>query len=156
MNRNSVRLISAAAFALAAACVSLPAVAGDLEDKIEAREKTMKAMGGGMKALSEFMKGEKDLGDVKKAAAAIAGSAAKDAAAVFPKGTQFGVEDSHVKPELWAEWPKAEAGWKSLTPAAAMLTAAAESGDKAAIGAAMQELGKACKTCHEAYRIKKD
>ena len=156
MSRISVSLFSAALLSMTMACASLPAFAGDMEDKIEAREKTMKAMGGGMKALAEYMKGEKDLDDVKKAASAIAGSAAKSAADVFPKGTEKGVGDSHAKPELWAEWAKAEETWKSLAPASAKLIVAAEAGDKAGIGAAMQALGGACKNCHEAYRIKKD
>jgi cytochrome c556 len=156
MSRISVSLFSAALLSLTMACVNLPAFAGDMEDKIEAREKTMKAMGGGMKALSEYMKGEKDLGDVKKAATAIAGSASKSATEVFPVGTQKGVGESYAKPELWAEWAKAEETWKSLAPASAKLIVAAEAGDKAAIGAAMQALGGACKNCHEAYRIKKD
>ncbi|MBV5335969.1 cytochrome c, partial [bacterium] len=91
MSRISVRLFSAAALSLAVACIGSPALAGQVEDQLEAREKTMKAMGGGMKALSEYMKGEKEIGDVKKAAVAISGSAAKDLAVVFPKGTQAGV-----------------------------------------------------------------
>lgn len=156
MSRISVSLFSAAALSLAAACVSLPAFAGDLEDKIEAREKTMKALAKGMKEATEYLKGEDDLDDVKKAAAGLAAAAGRNAADVFPKGTEKGVGDSHAKPELWAEWAKAEETWKSLAPAAAKLVTAAETGDKAGLGAAVQALGGSCKSCHEAYRIKKD
>lgn len=156
MSRISVSLFSAAALALGVACASLPAFAGDLDDKIEAREKTMKALGGGMKAAADYVKGEKDLDDLKKATAGLVAAANRNAAEVFPKGTERGVGDSHAKPELWAEWTKAEDLWKSLAPAAAKLATAAEAGDKAAVGAAMQALGGSCKNCHEAYRIKKD
>lgn len=156
MSRISVSLFSAAALALGVACVSLPALAGDIDDKIEAREKTMKAMGKGMKESADYLKGEEDLSDLKKAVAGLVAAAGRSPADVFPKGTERGVGDSHTKPELWAEWAKAEELWKSLTPAAAKLAMAAETGDKAAVGAAMQALGGACKNCHEAYRIKKD
>lgn len=156
MSRISIRLASVAALSLATVCFAVPAFAGDIDDKIEAREKTMKAMGAGMKAASDFVKGDKDLDDLKKAAAGLAAAAAKNPADVFPKGTQAGVGDSKAKPELWAEWSKAEGYWAALAPGAAKLIVAAEAGDKAAVGAAAQALGASCKSCHEAYRIKKD
>lgn len=156
MKRTADNLISAAVLALGVACCTLPALAGDMEDKVEAREKSMKAMGKGMKASADFLKGAEDLDDLKKSAAGLAAVAAKNAADVFPRGTEKGVGDSHARPELWAEWSKAEGYWKELAPAAAKLVAAAETGDKAGVGAAVQALGATCKSCHEAYRIKKD
>lgn len=156
MSRISVNLFSAAALALGVACVSLPAFADDPKDKIEAREKTMKALAKGMKESADYLKGEEDLDDLKKAVAGLVAAAGRGPADVFPKGTERGVGDSHTKPELWAEWSKAEELWKSLAPAAAKLATAAEAGDKAGVGAAVQALGGSCKNCHEAYRIKKD
>ncbi|HRQ81671.1 MAG TPA: cytochrome c, partial [Azospirillaceae bacterium] len=100
MSRISVSLFSAAALSLGLACASLPALAGDMDDKIEAREKTMKALGGGMKAAADYMKGEKELDDLKKATAGLVAAANRSAADVFPKGTERGVGDSHAKQEL--------------------------------------------------------
>ncbi|HRJ61955.1 MAG TPA: hypothetical protein PKZ99_12330, partial [Azospirillaceae bacterium] len=84
MSRISVSLFSAAALSLGLACASLPALAGDMDDKIEAREKTMKALGGGMKAAADYMKGEKELDDLKKATAGLVAAANRSAADVFP------------------------------------------------------------------------
>ncbi|HEY0832564.1 MAG TPA: cytochrome c [Azospirillum sp.] len=147
---------------LAAAAVSATllaagtAVAADPVDQVKAREALMKKMGGGMKVIGQFVKGEGGTQEeVQKAAAAIADVSSSDVAAVFPKGTAKGVGESHAKPELWEQWSKTQALWSDMRPAAAKLVDAAKAGDKAQVAQAMQATGKTCANCHEEFRIKK-
>lgn len=134
-----------------------PAAAATPQEQVEAREKLMKTMGGGMKALTQFLKGEAGgPAEVKKAASDIAGVAAHDPMGVFPKGTALGVGDSAAKPALWDNWPKAAGLWGDLKTASATLVQAADRGDKAAVAAATQAVGKVCQSCHEEFRQKKD
>lgn len=132
------------------------ATGGDPVAQVKQREQTMKTLGGGMGTVAKFVKGEGgSAADVQAAAAAITEMAAKDPVMVFPEGTAIGVSDSHAKPELWQNWPKAVEYWNGLKPAAARLTEAANSGDRAQIAQAMQGVSKACSTCHEDFRLKK-
>ncbi|MGQ9368614.1 c-type cytochrome [Azospirillum sp. ST 5-10] len=133
------------------------ALAADPMAQVEAREKLMKKMGGGMKAVGGFVKNEgPTAADVQSAATAIQEVAATDPRTVFPEGTAIGVGDSEVKPELWQNWSKAESYWHDLSPAAEQLKTAAASGDRAQIAKAMQGVGKVCQSCHEDFRQKKD
>lgn len=130
--------------------------AAQVKQQVKQREQTMKSMGGGMQTVAKFVKGEAgSVADVQAAVAAITAAAAKDPALVFPPGTAIGAADSHAKPELWQNWPKAVEYWNGLKPAAARLTEAANGGDRAQIAQAMQGVSKACASCHEDFRQKK-
>ncbi len=123
---------------------------------VKQREQTMKSMGGGMQTIAKFVKGEAgSAADVQAAVAAITEASSKDPAVVFPQGTAIGTADSHAKPELWQNWPKAVEYWNGLKPATAKLTEAANAGDRAQIAQAMQGVSKACANCHEDFRQKK-
>lgn len=156
LNLLAAAAVSATLVAATLVVVGGPAVAADPVDQVKAREALMKKMGGGMKVIGQFVKGEGGTQDeVQKAAAAIAEVSASDAAAVFPQGTAQGVGDSHAKPELWAQWSKTQQLWSDMRPAAARLVDAAKAGDKAQVAQAMQATGKTCANCHEEFRIKK-
>ena len=71
----------------------------------------------------------------------------------FPEGSDFG--ETSAKEKIWDERDNFNAAAKKNQDAAAALIKAAESGDMAAIGAAMKDVGKSCKGCHKEYRSKK-
>lgn len=149
----TLALASLAAGLLSAA----PAVSATPEEQVKARETMMKTLGGGMKTLTQYLKGEAGgPAEVTKAASDIAAVAGRAPGEVFPQGTAMGVGDSAAKPALWDNWTKTETLWRDLKTASATLTEAAGSGDKARIAVATQALGKACQSCHEDFRQKKD
>ncbi|MCW2244545.1 cytochrome c556 [Azospirillum fermentarium] len=153
------RAVPTLVFASLVACTvcAAPSAAATPQEQVEAREKLMKTMGGGMKALTQFIKGEAGgPAEVKKAASDIAGVAAHDPMAVFPKGTAMGVGDSAAKPALWDNWSKAAGLWGDLKTASTGLVQAADTGDKAKVAAATQAVGKVCQSCHEDFRQKKE
>ena len=85
----------------------------------EERSKLMKGMGGAMRTLNGFVKGNKSAEEAAEAAAVIAASAPK-IADVFPPNTGMGANpESEAKDDIWEEWD-------AFTAAASLL------GDKAA------------------------
>jgi cytochrome c556 len=75
-----------------------------------------------------------------------------DIAALFPEGS--GGEGTESLPKIWED----AAGFAKTVDdykAAAAAAAASNPADVAALGAQLGEIGKACGTCHETYRLKK-
>jgi cytochrome c556 len=72
---------------------------------------------------------------------------------VFPAGSEK-VEGSKAKPEIWTKAEDFKAKNAAFQTAAAKLAEAAKSGNLEAVKAAVPELGKACKGCHEDYKEK--
>jgi len=71
----------------------------------------------------------------------------------FLQGTpQPSTTGKGAKAEIWKEWDKFKKAQGDLQAATAKLSAAAKSGDDAAIKTAFGEAGKSCKACHDAYR----
>ena len=127
------------------------------EAQVKEREQTMKTLGASMATTAKFLKGEGGTAeDVLKAATTIAEVAKRDPAVVFPEGTAVGVGDSAAKPEIWQNFAEVSKRWKAMEPAAMKLAEVAASGDKAAIGQAMQGVGRTCSNCHEDFRVKKN
>lgn len=62
---------------------------------------------------------------------------------------------SDTKPEAYKEADKFSKMAQNLETEAGKLAAAARSGDQNAVKAAFGEVGKACKACHDDYRVKK-
>ncbi len=71
----------------------------------------------------------------------------------FPEGSDFG--ETSAKEKIWEDWDGFSAAAKKHQMAAAGLIKAVESGDMAAVGDVLGEVGKSCKGCHKAYREKK-
>lgn len=154
-NRRRLAVPALALSSLALVAAASPAAADPLQ-QVEAREKLMKTMGGGMKTLTQFLKGEAGTAaDARTAAAALVIVSGNDPLMIFPQGTAIGVGESEAKPELWSNWPKVTALWGELRTASAGLVQASASGDKAQIGPAVQAVGKVCQSCHEDFRLKK-
>lgn len=148
---------AASVSALLLAGLAGTATAADPVDVVKERQQGMKKLGGGMQAISKFLKNEgPTAADAATAADTIAAVAKMDAKAVFPQGTAAGVGESAAKPELWTNWASAEAKWGDFQKASVQLAAAAKGGDKAQIGQALQATSKTCGSCHEDFRIKKN
>ena len=69
----------------------------------------------------------------------------------FGEGTE---KDTKAKPEIWSHRADFDARMDKMTGEAAKLPAVARSGDVAALKKQVQDLGEACKACHDEYRVK--
>ncbi|MCG8381125.1 MAG: cytochrome c [Gammaproteobacteria bacterium] len=61
-------------------------------------------------------------------------------------------KDSDAKPKIWSNMDDFKSKMKDLETASAELAAVAKTGDMAQIGPKFQNLGQACKACHDEYR----
>ncbi|WP_245838319.1 c-type cytochrome [Niveispirillum lacus] len=119
---------------------------------IEARKAELKKAGGGMKAISGFVKdGNGTVADVQAAAATIE-AVSKAFPDWWPAGTAIGVGKSEAKPEIWTNMADFKAKTTAFQTEAAALVTVAAGGDKAAIGAQLGKVGGTCKACHDAYK----
>lgn len=114
---------------------------GDIADQ-------MKLLGGMVQGKAPF-----DADAIAKAAAAIAGHAA-EIPGLFPEGSVD--HPSEALPAIWTDWPRFEASAQKLAQDADALratasTAAGPDDIKAPFG----QMASNCKTCHEAFRLKK-
>lgn len=120
------------------------------EDAHEMREGAMKAMGGNLKALGAVAKGEMapDAGTVVHAQSLAAMS--HTVKLLFAQ--ELISDKSRAKPEIWSDWAGFSKAADDLSMATAAVIEAAKSGDPAAIGAALGDVGKSCGGCHKPYR----
>ncbi len=150
MNRLYKAVIVAGALSVAA---SAAAVAGPVED----RKELMKSVGKSIKFVVPMAKGEVPFdGFLAAEAMRIINEVPDKYVKLFPEGS-----DKHPKteasPKIWQDMKGFLAKAEDLKTASAQAMAAADKEDAAAFKAAVfGPLVKACKGCHEAYRIKKD
>ena len=126
--------------------------AAEPEDLIKYRQNTMKAIGGHMGAIAAIVQGKVDMNHLKPHADALAATSmtVKD---IFPEDSAVG--ETNAKTEIWDKPDEFQQAVTKLEQAAAAFATAADSGDSAQIGAAMKDLGGACKNCHDNFRQKK-
>ncbi|MEO1113780.1 MAG: cytochrome c [Pseudomonadota bacterium] len=119
-----------------------------------------------MDAMTEISRNVKVVGQMLKGTAAYSSDeiarAAKDIAAhagdamteLFPEGSLKA--PTEASPAIWAQWPEFTAYAESLqTSARALEGLAAQGAEQKAVAAAFGKVAATCKTCHEAFRIKK-
>jgi cytochrome c556 len=140
---------------LVCACIIGAGAAVAAGDPIKERQELMKGNGGAMKAVTAMVKGEKpyDAAVAASSMKSIAGSVDKFLT-LFPKGSETG-GDTVAKAEIWASKAEFDALGGKLKEAAGKAEIAAAGGlegFKAAIG----DVGKSCKACHEKFRAEKD
>ncbi len=144
--------------ALIAALLAMPAVQAQggakPADLVEQRQARMKALGGAMKTLSTFSKGEAEAADAAKAGGVLA-AAGRAMPGWWPRGTAIGVGDSEAKPVIWTDAAGFGQRMAAFRTASVQMDAAARTGDAAQVGAAMRAVGGSCKGCHDAFRIEK-
>lgn len=119
---------------------------------IDQRQARMKTLGGSMKTLTGFAKGEGTAADARRAAAALA--AARDMHLWWPRGTAKGAGDSKASPAIWTDKPGFGRRVAEYRQAAAAMDKAARSGDAAQVRAQLPALGASCKSCHTAFQLK--
>lgn len=131
------------------------AFAQSAADVIKERKTLMRNNSGNVKAIGAYLKkGQGSAADVGVWARRIAANAAR-IPDLFTKGSSAadGVGKTRAKPVIWMDRAKFEANAANLSKLAWNLSAAALTGDKKKIGAAMGNLGKnACGACHRAFR----
>ncbi|MDP8912593.1 MAG: cytochrome c [Pseudomonadota bacterium] len=119
---------------------------------VDQRQARMKALGGSMKTLTGFAKGERTAADARKAAAVL--SAARDMHRWWPQGTAKGAGDSKASPAIWTDKQRFAQRVAEYRQAAAAMDKAARSGDAAQVRAQLPALGASCKSCHTAFQLK--
>ncbi len=148
--KNAVRT------AFAALAVAALATAAFAADPIETRKATMKAMGGAMGGMVKTIRGEVpyDAAAAKAAGATLAEkSASIDVAALFPKGSETG-GDTEALPKIWSDPADFAAALDKMKKTVATEAPKFDKGADA-MKAAVAEIGKTCKGCHDEYRVKK-
>ena len=143
------------AIALAASLVvpSL-AMAQDTDDILEARHGYMSLLGFNMGQLSGMAKGEipYDADGASLAASNIVALTGYDVWPLFVEGTSSeDLDNSEALPAIWENPDDFRAKFADLREAAAGAPQAVAGGQEA-IGPALQQLGGACKACHDDYR----
>jgi cytochrome c556 len=150
------RLIVASATVLAS-LVSLPAAAQfqKPEDAIKYRQSVLTVMANHLGRVGAMAQGRVPF-DAKAAAdnAAIVVTMSKLPWVAFGEGTDKGMP-TRAKPEIWKDSAKVKDLAEKMQAEAVKLEAAAKSGNLDSVKAAVGDLGKACKACHDDYRAEK-
>lgn len=104
--------------------------------------------------MTAMVKGDMPWDDAKMLALAedFAAIASVDVARAFGPGSDKGT--TRAKPEIWENTDDFLEKYAALQNASKGLLAAAQSGDRGAIGGAIKETGGACKACHDEYKAK--
>jgi cytochrome c556 len=141
--------------ALASAVLPMAANAqfAKVEDAVKYRQSALSVMGTHFGRIGAVVKGDKpyDKASVERDAAIVETLATLPWSA-FPAGSD--TSNSKAKPEIWKEHDKFAANSDKLQAETAKLSAAAKSGDLAAIKTAFGNAGQTCKSCHDNFRNK--
>lgn len=142
-----LRILLSGALAVGAATVVVAQA-----DPIAQRKEIMKAVGAATKLGGEMAKGEKpfDLGEAQKILKTY-GDAAATVPTLYPENSKTGGQTS-ASPKIWAD----PAGFKAEFEkwAADVKKAGEDVKDVATFRASFGAATKACRGCHESYRIK--
>lgn len=151
MLRVATRAICTTACAtIAAGLFAAVALAGPIED----RQKTMEQVGDAMKVLAAIAKKEQpfDAAVVKTNAETMAANFTK-AKDLFPDGSEKGSKETYAKPDIWTDRAAFDAGLRKAHDAAVAMAAVT---GEAQFMPALQQLGGACKGCHDKFRRPKE
>ena len=142
------RLTSLRALTIASAlAVALPCAASQ-GDK-DYRHHTMEAIGGHMQALFDILRGKVDHSEHLSVHAAALAELAEITPTLFPPGSG---DDTEALPAIWENPEDFAERLDAFKEAASNLRDAAGTGGD--LRAAAQQLGQACKGCHDSYRKK--
>jgi len=122
--------------------------AGDKET-VEYRKNQMAVLGGHMGSLVAIVKGEVPFTDDLGYHADGLAAAAPKVIPVFE--TEAMTDKSNALPDIWKDWPTFEKAALNLEKTSKALAAAAATGNQSAIGAALEDMGKSCKGCHDDF-----
>lgn len=145
------RIVKLGAIAVATAIgfATLASMVQAQGDVIKDRQELMKSQGAAMKAINGILEANGPLADIAPHAAKLEETSAK-IADLFPAGSDQG--DTKAKPEIWTEMDKFRGAASKMQDEMVKLNTAAKAGNLDAMKAAVGEVGKACKGCHDTYR----
>ena len=124
------------------------------EDAAKYRQAVMTSMGGHIGAASMIARGlVEDDGHLVKHAEGLA-NGADELDRLFQEGSNVG--ESEALPIIWEEPEAFAEAIAKAQEATAAFVAAAEGGDKEAIGAAFRNVGMSCRGCHDKFRVADD
>jgi cytochrome c556 len=134
---------------LAAIGVGAPVLAQDAARIIAERREGLRAVGAEMEQIAAIARSG---GDPRPAAERVARIQAFFQGFLdrFPAGTDTG--NTRALPAIWQNRAAFEQAYAALGPQLAALRSAAEAGNAAAFGAAVQATGGACGNCHRQFR----
>ena len=143
---------------LSMVCLIGSALASDLtpEEQIITRQSGYRFMSWNMGKIKANLDGEFNPQQVSNAANAVAGIANSGMAALFGPGTDQAIGDvtTRAKPELFTDRDGVIEVARAFIAAANNLAEVADGGERAEVARAFGELGQACKSCHDKYRMK--
>ena len=145
-----------AALAILVASASGMALGQDKETVLKDRQATMKEQGKDIGAVKAYLDGKGDLAQAKAGATGLT-QTTKKIPELFPPGTggPNPTGDYVAKPVIWTDWNKFLDAQKAAAGKAEALLVALNGGDKTAIEAAFNDLGKnGCGACHTTFREK--
>jgi cytochrome c556 len=148
--------VSAAALAIVVAGASGVALGQDKQTVLKDRQALMKEQGKDVGAVKAYIENKGDLAQAKAGAANLT-QTTKKIPELFPPGTDGPnpTGDYVAKPVIWTEWNKFLDAQKAAASKADALLVAVNGGDKTAIEAAFNDLGKnGCGACHTTFREK--
>ena len=120
----------------------------DFGDVIDAREKGMKTIAASFKTIRE----SDDIEAVKEAAATM-DELASDVGMWFPAGSGPGAGvETDALAAIWTEPVEFTAAVAKLKAATTSASAAAQTGELAAVKATIPAIGGSCKGCHDAFK----
>ncbi len=154
MRKGFLTATAFATIAMVTATVSTAKAEGPVEMRVQA----MKDTGAAMRVLAKAAKGESEISLLQEIAAKTVANTGKSIPDMFPAGTGpggKGIGETRAKAEIWSDWKGFTAQATALEEAGAALLAAVEAGDRAALGAALDQAGKSCGGCHKPYRAPK-
>lgn len=125
------------------------------EDAIAFRQAGYKFMAWNMGRIKANTEGQFNKDEVVQAANVIQAIANSGMGKLYLPGTDKGkgYHETQVKPELFTDKEGVGKVAKAFNEAANVMAKVAATGDAAAVKTAFGELGKACKGCHEKYRV---
>jgi cytochrome c556 len=128
----------------------------DKETVLKDRQATMKEQGKDIGAVKAYLDGKGDLAQAKAGATNLT-QTTKKIPELFPPetGGPNPTGDYVAKPVIWTDWNKFLEAQKAAASKADALLVALNGGDKTAIEAAFNDLGKnGCGACHTTFREK--
>jgi cytochrome c556 len=146
----------AAVLAIVAVGANGVALGQDKEAILKNRQATMKEQGKDIGAVKAYIDGKGDLAQAKAGATNLT-QTTKKIPDLFPPGTggPNPTGDYVAKPAIWTDWDKFLEAQKAAASKADALLVAVTGGDKTAIEAAFNDLGKnGCGGCHTTFREK--
>jgi len=138
-------------------CLALPLASAQAQSDeafIKYRQDLMESIGGNMGAIGDTLKNKLPYKDNIATHAQGIHLASQLITSAFKKEVSAGPTDA--KADIWKDWDKFATAAKNMGQESEKLAQVAKSGDMEAIGAQVKALGKACGTCHKAFRKPKE